>query len=171
MKLVRPSREYADDFLAMAAEFQAEGDTRFDRALELADVDGYLRMCEDDEQRDDAHALVPQTHFWLVTDGRVLGSCRLRHRLSDSLWRDGGHIGYDVRPSARSRGHATALLALALDEARAIGHPWVLLTIEEENVASIRVAEKNGGTCIGRVAGTGTMRFLIELKNRAAAGR
>ena len=35
------------------------------------------------------------------------------------LLRRGGHIGYDVRPSARRRGHATAMLAAALPLAAA----------------------------------------------------
>ena len=34
----------------------------------------------------------------------------VRHRLTPALSEVGGHIGYAVRPSARRRGHATALL-------------------------------------------------------------
>jgi predicted acetyltransferase len=57
----------------------------------------------------------------------------------------GGHIGYDIRPSARRRGHATAMLAAALPVARSLGIGPALLTCDEDNTASRRVIEANGG--------------------------
>jgi predicted acetyltransferase len=57
----------------------------------------------------------------------------------------GGHIGYDVRPSARRRGHATAMLRAALPVARGLGIESALVTCDEDNVASRKVIEANGG--------------------------
>ncbi len=57
----------------------------------------------------------------------------------------GGHIGHDIRPSARRRGHATAMLAAALPVARSLGINPALLTCDENNIASRRVIEANGG--------------------------
>jgi predicted acetyltransferase len=57
----------------------------------------------------------------------------------------GGHIGYDVRPSARQRGHATAMLAAALPVARGLGIDRVLVTCDDDNIASRKVIEASGG--------------------------
>jgi predicted acetyltransferase len=88
---------------------------------------------------------VPQTTFWYVEAGNYLGSIRIRHRLTPSLLEEGGHIGYDVRPTARLQGHATAMLARALQFAASLGLDQVLVTCDEDNVGSRRVIEANGG--------------------------
>jgi predicted acetyltransferase len=56
-----------------------------------------------------------------------------------------GHIGYNVRPSARGQDAATRMLALVLERARAAGLARVMPPIENENPASVRVIERNGG--------------------------
>jgi len=89
---------------------------------------------------------VSHSTFWLAaTDGRLLGVSNLRHRLTESLLRFGGHIGYGIRPSQRRKGYATRLLALTLEKAHGIGLTRVLLTCDKDNVASARVIERNGG--------------------------
>ncbi len=89
--------------------------------------------------------LVPSTTFWWIDRDEFLGRLAIRHRLTERLLDIGGHIGYDVRPSARRRGHATAMLAAALRPARDLCIDPALLTCNFENVASRRVIEANGG--------------------------
>jgi predicted acetyltransferase len=89
---------------------------------------------------------VPMTTHWLLDeDERIVGVSRLRHRLTPSLLADGGHIGYYVLPSERGKGHGTIILRLALIEARELNIDRALLTVNSDNVASIRVIETNGG--------------------------
>ncbi|HMB08301.1 MAG TPA: GNAT family N-acetyltransferase, partial [Isosphaeraceae bacterium] len=73
------------------------------------------------------------------------GVSNLRHALTDKLRREGGHVGYGVRPSRRGQGLATAMLALTLEKARALGIDRVLITCGKENVSSAKVIRKNGG--------------------------
>lgn len=88
---------------------------------------------------------VPATTLWW-TDGRdFLGRLSIRHRLTEHLVERGGHIGYDIRPSARRRGHATAMLRAALPAARELGIESALITCDFDNIASKRVIENNGG--------------------------
>jgi predicted acetyltransferase len=88
---------------------------------------------------------VPETTLWWVRGDEYLGSISIRHRLTERLRDWGGHIGYDVRPSARRQGHGTAMLAAALPVARALGIDPALLTCEETNTGSRKIIESNGG--------------------------
>ncbi|MFD2083220.1 Predicted acetyltransferase [Actinopolymorpha cephalotaxi] len=82
---------------------------------------------------------------WIVEDGHVLGGIALRHWFSDDI----GHIGYGIRPSARRRGLASWALREMLGEARALGLDRVLVPCLEDNVASARTIERNGGVLEG----------------------
>ena len=91
---------------------------------------------------------VPQTTLWWVDGDEYLGRIAIRHRLNAGLRRHGGHIGYEVRPRARRRGHATAMLAAALPRAAALGIDPAWLDCDAANSASRRVIEKNGGRLV-----------------------
>ena len=88
---------------------------------------------------------VPCTTYWWTDGDTYLGRINLRHRLNERLRDIGGHIGYDIRPSARRRGHATAMLAAALPHAAALGIDKALVTCDADNIASRKVIEANGG--------------------------
>jgi len=89
---------------------------------------------------------VPATDFWIVAPGdEYLGRVNIRHRLTPYLAQFGGHIGYNVRSKYRGKGIATRALELGLLEARRLGLTRVLLTCDDDNLASRRVIEKNGG--------------------------
>jgi predicted acetyltransferase len=113
----------------------------------ITDFEGFIQLCSDEAVgRNLPLGRVPQSTFWLVRDGRrILGCSRLRHTLNAFLEEEGGHIGYDVRPSERRRGYGTLLLRLTLDKARDLGLKRVLITADSRNVASWRIIEKNGG--------------------------
>ena len=68
-------------------------------------VDWLLAQALEDSPRPDGY--VPSTTLWWIEDDAFLGRIAIRHRLTPALIEWGGHIGYDVRPSARRRGHAT----------------------------------------------------------------
>lgn len=88
---------------------------------------------------------VPNTTFWLMEDGEIVGVSNLRHRLTERLRRLGGHIGFGVRPSAQGRGVAKELLRRTLIQAGHLGMHEVLVICLAENTASSRVIEANGG--------------------------
>ncbi|MGH3349168.1 MAG: GNAT family N-acetyltransferase [Nocardioides sp.] len=83
--------------------------------------------------------------FWITSDDEVVGFIQLRHELNDFLENVGGHIGYSVRPSARRQGHARRALGLLLGEARVLGLERVLITCDDDNAASARTIESQGG--------------------------
>lgn len=159
--LLPPTTEVHASFLTAMKEFQAErrggadDDTmlgreihqnsgRWDDPGEFASYVGRLRA-DALAESPRPHGHVPGTTLWWIDDREYLGRLTIRHRLTPHLLEVGGHIGYDVRPSARRRGHATAMLAAALPEARGLGIDPALLTCDEDNVASRKVIEANGG--------------------------
>jgi predicted acetyltransferase len=88
---------------------------------------------------------VPQTWLWWVAGDEFLGRLSIRHRLTPHLLFFGGNIGFEVRPSARRRGHATAMLAAALPLAAALGVDPARVDCDAANTASRRVIEGVGG--------------------------
>lgn len=97
------------------------------------------------EQTPRPDGYVPDTELWWVEGDEFLGRIGIRHRLTPMLLEMGGHIGYDVRPSARRRGHATEMLRQALTVAHELGIDPALITCDVDNVGSRTVIERNGG--------------------------
>jgi predicted acetyltransferase len=161
-ELIDPTARLRSSFLAAVAEFRADRDfavpwfvTDVDPAVlgdDAGAFDAYVARVLGERTEEGAHpGFVPMTTLWWAEGEQMLGRLAIRHRLTPALERTGGHIGYDVRPSARRRGHATAMLAAALPSARALGITEALLTCDETNVASQRVIEANGGRLIDPV--------------------
>jgi predicted acetyltransferase len=166
-QLVTPSVDRRAAFLRMAHEWRAHGDDRY--ALAIDDFDGYLARIRRNEDPANVPAdRVPGTQYWLEHDGEIVACVRMRFALNPSLEIEGGHIGYDVRPSARGRGFATTALRLALPEARARGLDRVLLTADADNIASIAVIVRNGGVRVDGRSGDPIVRYWIDLAHDGA---
>lgn len=101
------------------------------------------------------------TTWWWCDDTGYLGRIALRHELTERLLEVGGHIGYDVRPTARRQGHATAMLAAVLPHARGRHIERLLVTCDVDNVGSRRVIEHNGGVLENE--SDGNLRYWITL--------
>jgi len=165
VKLVAPSEEWKSAFLEMAAECKAFGDTRYD--LALLDFPAYLRRIENGRTELQPAGRVPGTEYWLEDSGTLIACVRLRFRLTPELEREGGHVGYDVRPSMRRHGYGTQLLRLALPILREHGVRRVRITCDDDNIGSLKIIEKNGGTLSGKETSHGSgktvRQYWIEL--------
>lgn len=160
-ELITPTTAVRESFLAAVEEFRAEGrGTARDSSVLGQDIAvygrrwaepgafaAYVRRVVQDAApgapRPAGH--VPSTVLWWVEGEVFLGRLSIRHRMTPRLLEWGGIIGYDVRPSARRRGHATAMLRASLPVAHRLGHDPVLLTCDWDNVASRKVIEACGG--------------------------
>lgn len=170
----------AESFLDAMAEFQAEGRGRADDdtmiGAEIREWQGrwgtpegfadYVAALRAQSEPDTPRppGWVPSTTWWWVQGPAYLGRIALRHRLTDRLLEIGGHIGYDVRPTARRQGHATAMLRVVLPLAGAMGIDPVLVTCDVDNVASRKVIEVNGGVLEDERHGK--LRFWVPARPR-----
>lgn len=157
LKLVIPTEEYLPQVWDYRRECLEAGSSM--------DGCGSLRRCETAEDwlaevhRQTDPATVPEgrvqaTQFLTVrvSDGRLVGMLQVRHTLNDYLRQFAGHIGYSVRPSERRKGYAKEQLRQTLVWCREkLGLPRVLITCLDNNEASRRTIQSQGGVYDGTV--------------------
>lgn len=154
-ELVRPSAKYKGSFIEAVREAQAAqsglGDTlKWNIADIEADFDSVLQELRRYEPGNDLpDGFVHSEYRWLVDGDEYLGRVSIRHTLNERLRQFGGHIGYEIRPSARRQGNATLALKLALERCRELGIQHALVTCDVDNLGSRRTIEKNGGELEG----------------------
>lgn len=149
----------------MALECESAGLPRY--VLALRDFHAYLWRVEENRRVERLEERGPQLEFWLEERQAIIGCARLRLALTPELEREGGHIGYDVRPSMRRQGYGTALLGLTLIEARSRGIQRARITCDVDNEGSSKVIERNGGKLAGMAqspeSGNTVKQYWIEL--------
>jgi predicted acetyltransferase len=159
VKLVKPSMEYKESFLEAEREYTEEGKPRHSGPSmvrqELEENFGkFIEKTVNQEKGIDLPAgYVPASSLWLIDNNKFIGTASIRHTLNENLLKIGGHIGYSIRPSKRKMGYGTKILELALPEARKLGIKKVLVTCDDDNIASAKIIEKNGGVLENKIEG------------------
>ncbi len=142
-------------------EHEINGDGGLDLAASYAE---WIKKIQSDLTIDDDKQ-VPATVYFAYVGDCLVGTIQIRHKLNDHLLSFGGHIGYGVRPTERRKGYASEMLAQALEKCRQLGIHNVLVTCNNDNVASARTVIKNGGVLENELAkqdGTVMQRYWIE---------
>jgi predicted acetyltransferase len=147
--LQAPSANLQDSYRGLIAELDAGGERRVPFVLDypFEDFEALLARFRDEAQGIGLpNGFVPHSTFWLVRNGReIVGVSNLRHRLNAHLLKEGGHIGYGIRPSARRKGYGKEILRQTLAKAREHGIGRALVTCGKENIGSARIILANGG--------------------------
>ena len=168
--LVKPNLSYADEIIKYKEESLAEspiinGSAGLDR---LSSIEDWLeelnkRSCEDTVPK----GLVPSSTYLGVRekDNYIVGMIDIRHYLNEYLTQAGGHIGYGVRKTERNKGYAKQMLKLALEKCKELKIKKVLITCDEDNIASEKVILSANAKLedIRNVDGENKKRFWIDL--------
>lgn len=140
--------EENDEVYQMFQEIPAEEDG-FENPAHGLSRNEFAAFCQQDIAYSQGQNLpqgyVPATTYVLFVDSHPAGIAKFRHYLNDALRRNGGHIGYSVRPSYRGKGYGNRLLTEVLRFVKSQGVDKALLTIREYNTRSRKVCEHGGG--------------------------
>lgn len=149
IRLIKLTPDLRPALVEMAEDFQTAGEERFKKMLQMSDEDFFalLRDLETDEQVDDLPpGMAPQSTYWLIEgSATIIGCCRLQHPSTADEEKEGGQIGYDLRPTYRGKGYLQPMLALALEKAGELGLEQVVLTSDPEDADAIQAIEALGG--------------------------
>ncbi len=144
--------KYKESFIRAVREYQQTQATDLLQLYSLGAEDlqqnfqSYLSLLSDESAgKNLPKDFVAQTTYWLVDGDEFIGGVTIRHTLTDKLLREGGHIGYNIRPSKRRKGYGKKLLSLALPKTRELEITRVLVTCDETNLGSKKIIEANGG--------------------------
>lgn len=145
-QFIRPSVEYEKSYREYISELGSSERYPFPLDFPYDDFQGLInRLKAYSNGIDLPDGFVRNSTFWLVEQGEIVGVSNLRHILTERLQREGGHVGFGVRPKAQGRGVGKELLKRTLAEATDIGLSEVLIVCLKENVASAKVICANGG--------------------------
>ncbi len=153
LRLVLPSKKYMKEFTAYIRELYKRKEISKkefnDKIKRNKDINAFLKRLKDDRNGINLEKnKIAYTIYWLVNGKKYIGTLRLNKRLNKKLRIRGGHIGYVIRPSERKKGYGAKILRLGLLKAKTKGLKKVLIDCRENNIASKKIIEANGGVFI-----------------------
>lgn len=155
MKYVKPSLIYIDSYILSLKKLELEGFRDIFLAKDIENrKENYIldmELMESEKYKELIDFWAPSTTYWLVDEinKEFIGSVSIRHRLGNlTLERYVGHIGYDVSPKYRKKGFGKKLLVYGLEFTRKLGLKEILITCNQDNIASKKIIKKNKGIYI-----------------------
>lgn len=166
IKLVKLSKEYKEHLVEMMDEWTSADEKIVPYAIRKNDYHDFEYYVEHLERKAEVNGRVPNsTFFCLDVDRNIfVGAVNIRHYLTEELLVNAGHIGDGIRPSERRKGYATAMIGLALQEAKKMGIHRVLMCCDKQNIGSAKSIMNNGGILENEVIvdGVTEQRYWIE---------
>ena len=168
--LVKPNLSYADEIIKYKEESLKEsplinGSAGLNRFSSIEDWLEELKKRSSDATVPEG--LVPSSTYLGIRekDNYIVGMIDIRHYLNEYLTQIGGNIGYSVRKTERNKGYAKQMLKLALEKCKELKIKKVLITCDEDNIASEKVILSANAKLedIRNIDGENKKRFWIEL--------
>ena len=135
-----------------------------DYDMEYSKWPNYLREKSNESKGIDLKpGYVSQTTYWLLIDDKPVGYSKLRHDLTEKLMHQGGNLGYIIKPTERGKKYGNIILEETIKKAKELGIKELLLTCNQDNGASRKIIENNGGKFHDISPETQKCRYWIKL--------
>lgn len=162
LKLIKPDKKYTESFEAFLNTFDtlsdAHGTWIYDEIYRW--IDEFLERIDKSAKWLDPDYEIPATTYWLIMDELVVWTLNLRHSLNDFLLKKWWHIWYSIHTDYRWKWYGTGILKLWLEKAKEKWIEKVLVTCDDDNVASEKVILANGWVYENTIEGV--KRYWIE---------
>ena len=166
IRLVKLSRAYKPHLEDMMDEWYGAGEKIVPYAIRKNDYHDFDYYLDNLEIKQETDRRIPDTTLFCLDEDRdiFVGAVNIRHYLTEEMLVNGGHIGDGVRPSERRKGYATAMIGLALKEAKKLGINRVLMVCDKNNIGSAKSIINNGGILENEVVVNGIteQRYWID---------
>lgn len=168
--LIKPNLSYGDEIIKYKEESLKENPL-INGAAGLDNFSSIEDWLEELKKRSSEatvpEGLVPSSTYLGVRekDNYIVGMIDIRHYLNEYLTQIGGNIGYSVRKTERNKGYAKQMLKLALEKCKELKIKKILITCDEDNIASKKVILSANAKFedIRSFEGKNKKRFWIEL--------
>lgn len=174
MKLIDPDEKYLDGYkqaYLMSLQMVKQGKMKEHDVMfynpDEKDVIRVLYDHRDPSKLKKGHVL--SYDYFFVDGENFLGRISVRTSLTEELSKIGGNIGYGINPLFWNNGYGNEILKLGLEKVKELGLKKVLITCDDDNIASAKIIEKNGGVLEdivrNNVAGEeiSTRRYWVDL--------
>ena len=168
--LIKPNLSYGDEIIKYKEESLKENPL-INGAASLDNFSSIEDWLEELKKRSSEatvpEGLVPSSTYLGVRekDNYIVGMIDIRHYLNEYLTQIGGNIGYSVRKTERNKVYAKQMLKLALEKCKELKIKKILITCDEDNIASKKVILSANAKFedIRSFEGKNKKRFWIEL--------
>jgi predicted acetyltransferase len=130
--------------------------------------EAYLELLQDFENGSRIpEGSVATSIFYAFLDGKIVGRLSLRHSLNERGLNADGHMGLAIHPDYQKRGLGGQIIRASFMFARQLKIPKLLMTVDEDNIASKKLIEKLGAvyenTYTGPLAKKPVLRYWLGI--------
>lgn len=151
LRLIEPTKEYMDGYKEaydLCVKLISEGKIKHHNAI-FSNPYKYDIVQKFKDNLDLSilpSGYVPSYHYIFVDGDQFIGEVHIRTHLTDKLLQYGGHIGYGINPKFWHQGYGTKMLRMAIEQYKdLIEDDKILITCDDDNIASSKIIEANGG--------------------------
>ena len=153
IKFIMPSlkhKEDAESFIQEFYEYQSDiyGSGELDEYIKESNYEDWLKkLNEDIDVANTKEGRVPGLTYFCIreSDNKIIGMLNVRLSLNDFLYREGGHIGYSIRPTERRKGYSNQILKKAILILDRLNIKDIRISCRKNDLASIKIISKNNG--------------------------
>lgn len=146
VELIKPNQEFLPQIARFKDTYDANHIPGSGMLMGYSDLEEWLSVIKQHEDPNTTPQDRVASHtYLLVEEAEVIGMLDIRMELNEYLYTRGGHIGYAITPEKRGQGYGKKMLSLGINEAYDLGIDRLLITCDQDNLASQHVIKANGG--------------------------